>query len=88
MSEPAKIAQTLEERARLARQQQRETLMRQLKSALKADDLDIGRTYTEILEEIHLLVTIELQSREETPDGTVRSDAGSPDRPDAGSAGP
>ena len=62
MSEPAKIDQTLEERARLARQHQREMLMRQLKSALKADDLDIGRTYTELLEEIQVLVAAELQA--------------------------
>ena len=62
MSQPANIEATLEERARAARRAQRELLMRQLKSLLHADDLDIGRTYTEILQELQVLVAAELQA--------------------------
>jgi hypothetical protein len=60
MPEPTMSNLSLDERARIVRQAQREQTLRHMKSVLKADDLDMGRTYREILEQILILVQDEL----------------------------
>jgi hypothetical protein len=82
MPHPANIEATLEDRAAHARQAQREHLMRQMKSLLKPDDLDIGRTYGEILEQIAIVVEEERAAHAVPP---APADASPPpeERPDA-----
>jgi hypothetical protein len=60
MTEPTMSNLSLDERARIVRQGQREQTLRHMKSVLRADDLDMGRTYREILEQILLIVQDEL----------------------------